>query len=262
MTDTKAKAGGIFAAIPRAMGQIKRIAKDSRNAEQKYDFASVDDFLAMTGPIMADNGLFIHMDETGVDNFERQGKYNVTHWTRYTFSLQVMHESGETLPPVTRSVEVIRSGAQASGSAQSYALKQFQRALFNIPTGDKDDADFQEKAEGAPVERKRGPSPADHAISSLAGADGPEHLAAVFYDLPVGLRSLPEVRGAAENAAVALLNSATTEAQLGAMWSPLKRAIQEFPAVADAKEKRKAELRAADADDFIPGEYEGKTNAA
>jgi hypothetical protein len=46
------------------------------------------------------------------------------------------------------------------------------------------------------------------------------------------------------------------------MWSPLKRPIQELPAVADAKEKRKAELRAADADDFIPGEYEGKTNAA
>ena len=33
------------------------------------------------------------------------------------------------------------TGAQAFGSAQSYALKQFLRSLFMIPTGDKDDPD-------------------------------------------------------------------------------------------------------------------------
>ena len=33
-------------------------------------------------------------------------------------------------------------GAQAFGAAQSYALKQFMRSLFQIPTGDREDADF------------------------------------------------------------------------------------------------------------------------
>jgi hypothetical protein len=148
---TETPHANIYAAVVKAMGQMKRLAKDSRNAEQKYDFASIDDFLAMTGPIMAQNGLFIHMDESAIEPFERQGKYGLTFWLRITFSITVFHESGTSLPTVSRTVEVIRTGAQSFGSAQSYALKQFQRGLFNIPTGDKDDADFAEKGEGVPI---------------------------------------------------------------------------------------------------------------
>lgn len=151
----------VAAAIVKAMGMVKRVAKDGKNTEQKYDFASIDDFLAMVGPIMAQCGLFIHMDEGEIDSFERAGKYGPVAWVRMTFIMTVYHESGESLPPVRRTVEVIRSGAQAFGSAQSYALKQFQRALFNIPTGDKDDADYGEKGDGPVVQRPRGPSDAD-----------------------------------------------------------------------------------------------------
>jgi hypothetical protein len=46
-------------------------------------------------------------------------------------------------------------GAQAFGSAQSYALKQFMRSLFQIPTGDKEDADFAVPA-SLPQTVKRG----------------------------------------------------------------------------------------------------------
>jgi hypothetical protein len=141
----------IYSAIPKAMAQIKRLAKDARNADQKYDFASVDDFLAMTGPIMAEHGLFITMDEERVEAFERQGKYGPSHWLSITFLITVWHESGEHMAPARRTVEVIRTGAQSFGSAQSYALKQFQRALFCIPTGDKDDADFAERGDGPSV---------------------------------------------------------------------------------------------------------------
>jgi hypothetical protein len=148
--------GTIYSAIPKAMAQIKRLAKDARNADQKYDFASVDDFLAMTGPIMAEHGLFITMDEERVEAFERQGKYGPSHWLSITFLITVWHESGEHMAPARRTVEVIRTGAQSFGSAQSYALKQFQRALFCIPTGDKDDADFAERGDGPAV---REPTP-------------------------------------------------------------------------------------------------------
>lgn len=137
----------IVKAIAKATGEVKRLAKDNKNTEQKYEFASVDDFLAMTGPILAANGLVILMDEVGCENVEKQGKYGVTQWAKYTYVFEVMHESGQMLRPVTRTVEVIRSGAQASGSAQSYALKQFERSLLQIPTGDKDDPDHGEKSE-------------------------------------------------------------------------------------------------------------------
>jgi hypothetical protein len=95
----------------------------------------------MTGPICASNGLIVHMDEDEVQEFERQGKYGPTHWLRFRYQITVYHVSGERLPTARRSVEVIRTGAQSSGSAQSYALKQFLRALFQIPTGDADEAD-------------------------------------------------------------------------------------------------------------------------
>jgi hypothetical protein len=218
----------IFAAIPRAMGAMKRIAKDNKNTEQKYDFASVDDFLAMTGPILAENGLFIHMDESSIENFERQGKYGVTHWARYTFIITVMHESGESLPAAHRSVEVIRSGAQAAGSAQSYVLKQFQRALFNIPTGDKDDPDFAEKADGAPiVSAKEQPNP----------------------------QSVPQVPSleAIERAKASLLAANSLDA-LRTAFMALPNAVKAHPEVMDAKDVRKIELESAPPADDLGGD--------
>jgi hypothetical protein len=140
---------GIVAAIAKAMGEVKRLAKDNRNTEQKYQFASVDDFLAMTGPICAANGLLVMMDEDGCQEIERQGKYGPSYWLRFTYVITVWHSSGESLPPVRRSVEVVRTGAQSSGSAQSYALKQFLRAMLQIPTGDADEADLNSFAAAA-----------------------------------------------------------------------------------------------------------------
>lgn len=166
-TETAAPVTGsaILTAIAKAMGEMKRLAKDNKNTEQRYEFASVDDFLAMTGPICAANGIITLMDEVAVDNFEKAGKYGPTFWARYTFAITTYHASGEALPTVRRSVEVIRSGAQAAGSAQSYALKQYQRALYQIPTGDKDDPDHGATVEppAAPPEQRRANPPRQEA---------------------------------------------------------------------------------------------------
>jgi hypothetical protein len=212
-------AEGIHKAVATAMGEMKRLAKDSKNTEQKYDFASIDDFLAMTGPIMAKHGLFILMDEEAIEEFERQGKYNMTFWLRIRYSLTVYHVDGSSLPPVRRTVEVIRTGAQSSGSAQSYVLKQFQRALFNIPTGDKDDPDYG-SAEGKPV-------------------------------------APPKNDDAAAVQAVAYLGEADTLDDLRERWGNLPKAAQSIPAVIKAKDAKKAALEAsqppaADLDDEIP----------
>jgi hypothetical protein len=154
VTETKAAADpekfdAVLSAISRAMGQVKKIAKEGKNTHDNYSFASIDDFLAAVGPICAEAGLIFHMQETGTEDFVRKGKYADNSWMRMTFEITVYHTSGQHLPPVSRSVEVLRNGAQAYGSAQSYALKQFLRALMLIPTGDKDDADYGEKGEGA-----------------------------------------------------------------------------------------------------------------
>lgn len=138
----------VLSAISKAMGGIRKVAKEGKNTHDNYNFASIDDFLAMVNPICADAGLIFHMEEVGTEDFMRKGKFSDNAWMRQTFAITVFHLSGQSLPPVHRSVEVLRNGAQAYGSAQSYALKQFLRALLLIPTGDKDDADYGEKGEG------------------------------------------------------------------------------------------------------------------
>jgi len=209
---TEAKQTGIIAAVAKAMGEMKRISKDSRNIEQKYDFASVDDFLAMTGPICAANGLVTILNEVDVDGFERQGKYGATNWLRIVFEIHTMHTSGECLPITRRTVEVIRTGAQSFGSAQSYVLKQYQRALYQIPTGDKDDADFAEKGEGAVVKHEEprkpaGPTAVQIAAESLSNADTLDQLAAIWKDIPRSVQGDTAVIKAKDDRKAALLNA-------------------------------------------------------
>jgi len=138
----------IYSAVAKAMGEIKRVGKDNRNTEQKYDFASIDDFMAMVGPICAANGLVTIIDEDVREFVEKPGKYGPTQWVSITYQITTWHASGEQLPTVRRHVEVIRNGPQAYGAAQSYVLKQYYRGLLAIPTGDKDDPDYETTPEG------------------------------------------------------------------------------------------------------------------
>ncbi|WP_416877936.1 ERF family protein [Litorimonas sp.] len=144
--------GEILTAIAGAMGKIRKVGKDNENKFDKYNFASIDDFLSLVNPICAEAGLLFHMQEGVVTEFMKKGRNGESSWLRITFEITAYHTSGQFLPPVFRSVEVQRTGAQAYGSAQSYALKQFLRSLLLIPTGDKDDADFERTDNGAVVQ--------------------------------------------------------------------------------------------------------------
>ena len=143
----------VLAAVAKAAKQVKTVAKDGKNEHDKYGFASIDAFLEMVRPICAEAGLIIAMDEMEIEDFTRKGKYGDSSWMRMKWGITVYHISGQSMPTAVRTVEVLRNGAQAYGSAQSYALKQFLRALLQIATGDKDDADLQAK-DDAPVERE------------------------------------------------------------------------------------------------------------
>jgi hypothetical protein len=154
----------ILPAVAKAMGSVKRIVKEGWNEHDKYKFASTDDFLAALNPICAEAGLVVWINEDGSEELTRKGKYGDTFWLRYNFSVKLYHASGQSLPAVHRTVEVVRSGAQASGSAQSYVLKQFLRSLLLVPTGDKEDADYQATGDG-PVSRGNGRARADAPVS-------------------------------------------------------------------------------------------------
>lgn len=137
----------VHAGILAVMASLGTLAKDNENKFDKYDYASIDDFIEFVRGHCVTAGIYIDQDEEEarlVDVAKKDGKAMAMWWARYSFI--VKHIGGSETKPKRRSVMVQASGAQSSGSAQSYALKQFMRSQFLIPTGDKDDPD-KEKTE-------------------------------------------------------------------------------------------------------------------
>ena len=217
MTDQKpvdtesATLTGILPAIAAAMGDVQKVGKADRNKHDGYDFASIDNFLSLVNPICAKHGLVILSDEVSREDFVRKGRSGELPWMRVSFSFTVHHVSGQALPAMTRSVEVMRNGAQAYGSAQPYCLKQFLRGLFLIPTGDRDDADFERKDEGEIVHQRQEQRPAAPSKEAITSA-------------------------------IDCLAAAETLGDLRDVWVSLSKPVQHVPAVEAAKDKRKAEL--------------------
>lgn len=133
--------------------EVKQLGKSEKNKFANYDFVSVDKFYAAIGSLMAQHGVHcipdcvhsevipghVKIDKQGN---ERQGAPLLRE--RWAFTL--LHRGGQCAGPFHRTVTVPAEGAQAHGSSESYAQKQFLRGVFRVPTGDKDDADYQ-KAE-------------------------------------------------------------------------------------------------------------------
>ena len=141
----------ISAAVAAAIKEVIILGKGDRNTHGNYAFASIDKFLEMVNPICGNHGLFPVISCKDVDYYEGRTKSGTSMWGRYSFEITLTHMSGETLAPQTITVPVQITGAQSSGAAQSYALKQYFRGIFMIPTGDKDDPDFNKPVEFEPV---------------------------------------------------------------------------------------------------------------
>ena len=133
----------IAAAVVAVTGKIGTLAKGQDNKFDGYKFASIDDFIEHVRGACHEEGLFIVPQEAGEPELremkKKDGSPLMMWWGRFAFMLA--HKSGASYGPVFKTVMVQANGAQAAGSAQSYALKQFMRGLFLIPTGDDDDPD-------------------------------------------------------------------------------------------------------------------------
>ena len=129
----------VNAAISKTMAAVQTVGKDDKNQHGNYNFASIDGFLGGCRDACAANGLH---PEISVISYEPFTGSNSKQWATYTYEVVMCHESGEETKPVQTVVSLPITGAQTSGSAQSYALKQYLRGLFLIKTGEKDDPDF------------------------------------------------------------------------------------------------------------------------
>jgi hypothetical protein len=172
----------IAQAISAVMSEIGVIGKDGRNEFHRYDYARMEDILQRLTPLMARHGLVVFQTEIDRTMFDEDRAVAV----RYAFT--IVHSSGEVWPehPVQTGLSRCRDSKggfddKSFNKAHTAARKYFLLALFQIPTGDDDDAD--KGGNDAPPQRtapkSRVPSPPPppsapaepHAFSAASTSD-------------------------------------------------------------------------------------------
>ena len=149
--------GNLAKAKALVSSEIKRLEKSHKNTHGGYQFTSVDDFKDSVRPLMAKHGISLHVSE---DSFAlstvktgKEGKDTNLAIIRFKFVLE--HASGESSEPSFFTVALPYTGAQTSGAAQSYAIKEgVYKGLFQASSGDiSEEADFQEQSQLVATER-------------------------------------------------------------------------------------------------------------
>ncbi len=152
----------IAVAILDIMSSLDTLKKSNDNTFENYKFASIDDFIGAVRDKCYAAGLLIVPQEAREPELKEMKKKDGTPYLMWhsRFAFMLVHKTGAGYGPIFKTVMVQANGAQAAGSAQSYALKQLMRSLFLIPTGDGDDPDKKEtanlsSASSAPTDMQR-----------------------------------------------------------------------------------------------------------
>lgn len=159
----------IAAAVVVVMAKAKQLGKDAQNKHGGYAYVSVDKFFESLGPIMAEAGIWLNIEEDSTEIKANDKSGNP--WLFVRYELTLVHKSGAMAPPVHRAIAMPISGPQAYGAAQSYVQKQFLRALFQVPTGDKDADDAPTDGE-PPARTTQAAAPLKPAAKSALADDG------------------------------------------------------------------------------------------
>jgi len=138
----------IGAAINQVMGQVRRLKKADENKHGHYNFTSVDDFKDALRPLLVDAGLYVHVDQTAFAMIDYVGAKNEKKsCAQFDFSITLKHVNGGQEDPEKMTVALPFTGAQTSGAARSYAIKEWQKSRFLMSSGDdQDEADLLEQS--------------------------------------------------------------------------------------------------------------------
>lgn len=142
MTDTPSN---IQSAVTAVMLDVKRLKKADNNAFAKYRYTSVDDFKDALRPMLSERGLSARMTETSCEILE--GKSADKRDAKFAFAITLEHTSGVVSEPENITVILPYVGAQTTGQARSYALKEWLKSRFMASSGDSEDADAHDTTE-------------------------------------------------------------------------------------------------------------------
>lgn len=138
----------IATSVAGVMAEVRRLKKADNNAFAKYRYTSVDDFKDAMRPLMSKHGLSICTDELSCDLFDRtDDKGKVSAHAKFTFGIWLEHISGVEGKPERLTVMLPYVGAQTSGAARSYAVKEWLKSRFLASSGDSEDADQHDVSE-------------------------------------------------------------------------------------------------------------------
>ncbi len=142
LTPTVAPVASLAKAISGVMAEINVVVKGGFNKFHQYNYARMEDILHELTPLMGKHGLMVMQTETSRAMFDEDRVIAVT----YQFT--IAHLSGEIWPE-----RIVQTGMspcrhrdgkfddKAMNKCHTAARKYFLLALFQVPTGDADDAD-------------------------------------------------------------------------------------------------------------------------
>ncbi len=160
----------IAVAIAGVMKEVGIVSKRGNNTFHHYKYASMQDVLQKLTPLLAKHGLIVMQNEIGRSMFDGDRTIAI----QYAFT--IFHTSGEVWPerPVQTGMSRCRDSRggfddKSINKCHTAARKYFLLSLFQIATGDEDDAD-NEKPPSRPIP-KHDPSTGeiDDEIPDFAG---------------------------------------------------------------------------------------------
>lgn len=181
-------------AVANVMKDVRRQGAKDENKFAGYKYTSVDDYKDHLRPLLAMQGLAVHCDQVGfsLENVLTSGKGGDknTLAARFDFEIWLTHVSGAADEnPERITVMLPFVGAQTTGQARSYALKEWAKSRFWATSGNTTESDPDAHEQMQYSERK---SVGDkRAMNDLAkGHDGPS----AYVSRPVWDVLEPQIR--------------------------------------------------------------------
>ena len=145
--------GKIAGAIAGVMAQVGTIPKGGYNAYHKYNYARMEDLLQVLTPLMGQHGLAVFQNEIEIKTVENR--------IAITYEFMVTHTSNERIQGLRQTGMCIARNSKgdyddkAINKCHTQARKYFLLSLFQVPSGDFEEADegpyTNQRTEKAPV---------------------------------------------------------------------------------------------------------------
>jgi hypothetical protein len=166
------KVDKIAGAIAAVMAEVGVVSKRGVNQFHRYKYVQMQDVLQEITPLLAKHGLMIVQTEVGRAMFDEDRAVSV----QYEFA--IAHSSGQVWPERIKQTGLSRCRDSKGGfddkalnKCHTAARKYFLMSLFQVPTGDEDDAD-RGANDGPP--RRSPPRPAENVMSPYPSPSSPQ----------------------------------------------------------------------------------------